>query len=229
MSSPSVAVRAGGSAGEDRQGGVPPDGAPSGTGRLLAGVAWLVLLLGLWLWGGTAPAGAPAGPAGPTTGDMAAAGRPPRGAPPPAHQDAAPRRLDIPAIGVRARVTPGGLDEHGALEPPSPGERAGAVAWYADGAAPGEPGTALMTGWLGDGPRPAVGQEVRVVRADGEVAGFTVADVRAVGRDGAAPGAPRRDAPAGLRLKLTTCGGPHDRPAGTCTDHMIVDASPTGT
>ncbi|MEU5221956.1 sortase [Streptomyces toyocaensis] len=231
MGSLRITVRAG----EGHQGGVPSGRAPSGTGRPLAGVAWLVLLLGLWLWGGTAPAGAPAGLTGPTTGDMAAAGRPPRGAPPPAHHAAVPRRLDIPALGVRAPVTPGGLDEHGVLAPPSPGERAGAVAWYADGAAPGEPGTALMAGWLGDGPRPAVGQEVRVVRADGEVAGFTVADVRAVGRDGAAPGArrtagaPRRDAPAGPRLTLITCGGPHDRAAGTCTDHVIVDASPAGT
>ncbi|WP_149548335.1 sortase domain-containing protein [Streptomyces marokkonensis] len=221
----------------------PSGSAPSGTGRLLAGVAWLVLLLGLWLWGGTAPAGAPAGAPGPTTGDMAAAGRPSRAEPPPAHHAAVPRRLDIPALGVRAPVTPGGLDERGTREPPSPGGRTGAVAWYADGAAPDEPGTALMAGRLEGGPRPAVGQEIQVVRADGEVAGFTVTDVRAVDRDVDRDGdgdasdarraahAPRRDAPSGLRVTLTliTCAGTHDRAVGTCTDRVVVDAHPTVT
>jgi hypothetical protein len=51
-----------------------------GTGRLLAGLAWLVLLLGVWQWGG-APADAPPGPAAPATGDMAAVGRPAHHAP----------------------------------------------------------------------------------------------------------------------------------------------------
>ncbi|MCT7357095.1 hypothetical protein N4P33_33880, partial [Streptomyces sp. 15-116A] len=48
---------------------------PSGTGRLLSGVAWTVLLLGLWLWGREA-GDVPPGLSGPATGDMAAAGRP---------------------------------------------------------------------------------------------------------------------------------------------------------
>ncbi|MFI2640345.1 hypothetical protein [Streptomyces sp. NPDC018610] len=55
---------------------------PYGTGRLLTGTAWLVLLLGLWLWGGRR-ADVPSGPVGPATGDMAAAGRPAQDAPTP--------------------------------------------------------------------------------------------------------------------------------------------------
>lgn len=51
-----------------------------GTGRLLAGLAWLVLLLGVWQWGG-ASAEAPQRPAAPATGDMAAVGRPAHDAP----------------------------------------------------------------------------------------------------------------------------------------------------
>ncbi len=45
-----------------------------GSGRLLAGAAWAVLLLGGWLWG----RGTPDGPAArhATTGDVAAVGRP---------------------------------------------------------------------------------------------------------------------------------------------------------
>ncbi|GGX09018.1 hypothetical protein GCM10010297_33140 [Streptomyces malachitofuscus] len=194
---------------------------PSGTGRLLAGVAWLVLLLGLWLWGGPAPAGAPAGLTGPATGDMAAAGRPP-----PAHSSTVPRRLDIPALDVRAPVTARGLDEHGALAPPPPG----AVAWYADGVVPGAPGTALMAGRIGDtGDLPAVGQEIRVVGADGETAGFTVRDVRVVDRDqydARRALAPRRD--GGAELRLITCGRADGRTAGDCAEHVIVSAFPAG-
>ncbi|MEU0459081.1 class F sortase, partial [Streptomyces sp. NPDC006129] len=48
----------------------------SGTGRLLTGVAWVVLLLGLWLWGREVT-DVRHGMSAPTTGDMAAAGRPP--------------------------------------------------------------------------------------------------------------------------------------------------------
>jgi hypothetical protein len=46
------------------------------TGRLLVGLAWVVLLLGVWLWGqGLGDVRQP--PAAPVvTGDMAAAGRP---------------------------------------------------------------------------------------------------------------------------------------------------------
>lgn len=190
--------------------------APSGTGRLLTGVAWVVLLLGLWLWGGPPPNGAPAGPAGPATGDMAAAGRPS-----PAPSATVPRRLDIPALGVRVPVTARDLDEHGALAPPPPGT----VAWYADGAAPGAPGTALMAGRIGDaGARPAVGQEIRVVGADGEAAGFTVRDVRVVARDRfdvRQAHAPRDDGRAELRL--ITCGR-----TAACGDRVVVTAYPAG-
>ncbi|MEV5936325.1 sortase [Streptomyces sp. NPDC052079] len=209
MGSLRITVRAGGGREEVRL--------PSGMGRLLAGVAWLVLLLGLWLWGGPAPAGTPAGLTGPATGDMAAAGRPSL-----AHSATVPRRLDMPALDVRAPVTARGLDEHGVLAPPPPG----AVAWYADGAVPGAPGTALMAARIGDaGNLPAVGQEIRVVGADGEAAAFTVRDVRVVDRDGPdarQAHAPRRDGRAELRL--ITCG----EAAGACAEHVIVSAYPAG-
>lgn len=54
-------------------------------GRLLAGLAWLVLLLGVWEWGGER-AEVPRGPVHPATvtGDMAAVGRPVKDSPPPA-------------------------------------------------------------------------------------------------------------------------------------------------
>ncbi|GGP88148.1 class F sortase [Streptomyces griseomycini] len=212
----------------------------SGTGRLLAGAAWLVLLLGLWLWG-RETTGVPSGTSGPTTGDMAAAGRPPQVELPPAHRPmgtAPPQRLDIPALGVRAPVIARGLDGRGAPEPP-PFDLPGVVGWYADGAAPGAAGTALMVGHVDTETRPAVfhevgtlrpGQGIRVVRADGGVAEFTVEDVRVVDRDdfdARQAYGPRRAGRAELRL--VTCGGSFDRASGHYTANVIVSAYLTGT
>src|SRR5690606_30547149 len=91
--------------------------ARSGSGRLLTGVAWVVLLLGLWLWGRDATDARP-GATGPATGDMAAAGRPPMVELPPAHRpldEALPERLVIPGLDVHAPVVSRGLDARGAL------------------------------------------------------------------------------------------------------------------
>lgn len=212
---------------------------PSGTGRLLTGVAWAVLLLGLWLWGREVTDVRP-GMSGPATGDMAAAGRPPQVELPPPHRPlagAAPQRLDIPGIGVQAPVVPRGLDERGALDPP-PFNRAGVVGWYEGGAAPGAPGTALMVGHVDTETRPAVfykvstlrpGQKIRVVRADATVAEFTVEDVQVLQRDrfdAQQAYGPRRTGRAELRL--VTCGGTFDEASDSYTANVVVSAYLTG-
>ena len=76
----------------------------SGSGRLLTGVAWAVLLLGLWLWG-RGVTDLRQGISAPATGDMAAVGRPPDAQLPPAVRplgDALPQRLNIPDLRVQA-------------------------------------------------------------------------------------------------------------------------------
>lgn len=214
--------------------------APSGTGRLLTGVAWVVLLLGLWLWGRDATDARP-GATGPATGDMAAAGRPPQVELPPAHRpldEALPERLEIPGLDVHAPVVSRGLDARGALDPP-PFDRPGVVGWYADGVTPGAPGTALMVGHVDTETRPAVfyrvstlraGQKIRVVRADDEVAEFTIEGIQVLERDGfdaqQAYG-PRRDGRAELRL--VTCGGTFDESTDSYTANVVVSAYLTGT
>ncbi|MFI1420151.1 sortase domain-bontaining protein [Streptomyces sp. NPDC020731] len=197
-------------------------GFPSGNGRLPAGVAWVVLLLGLWLWGGER-SDVPAGMSGAAAGDMAAAGRPPRTELPPAHRPlaaAVPQRLDIPALGVHVPVV---ADGHG---------RPGAVRWYADGVTPGEPGTALMAGSAALHPVDALGpgRKIRVARADTGAAEFTVEDVRVLARerfDARRAAGPRHEGRAELRL--VACGEEPDRVTGGCTADAIVSAYLTGT
>ncbi|MET7382508.1 sortase [Streptomyces sp. NPDC005526] len=164
------------------------------TGRLLAGLAWVVLLLGLWLWGRDLTDARPQS-TGPAIGDMAAVGRPPQDdrLPPAAAplRGALPQALDIPDLGVRAPVVARGLDGRGAVEPP-PADRPLLVGWYGDGVRPGAPGTAVLVGRSGTGTRPAVfarlgalrpGATVRVLRDDGRAAAFTVEDVKVLTRD----------------------------------------------
>ncbi|MEU3838970.1 class F sortase [Streptomyces sp. NPDC028635] len=212
----------------------------SGTARLVMGVAWAVLLLGLWLWG-MKVTDVRQGWSAPTTGDMAAAGRPPLAELPPAARPlkgAAPQRIDIPDLGVQAPVVGRGLDAEGAIEPP-PFDQAAVVGWYAGGAAPGAAGTALMVGHVDTATKPAVfyklstlkpGRTVRVVRADGHVAEFTVDDVEVLPRDhfdAHRAYGPHR--PGRAELRLITCGGTFDKASRSYTANVIVSAYLTGT
>ncbi|MFE7749380.1 class F sortase [Streptomyces sp. NPDC057428] len=205
---------------------------PAGTGRLLTGVAWAVLLLGLWLWGRAATAGNSA----PTTGDVAAVGRP-LGVPlPPAHDPldgAAPQRVEIPSVGIDADIVRRGLDGEGAIEPP-PFAAPKDVGWYADGTEPGAEGAAIFVGHVDTETKPAVfyglsaarpGEKVRVSRSDGKVAEFTIDDVQVFTRerfDAQKAYGPREDGRAELRL--ITCGGTYDHEAHAYTANVVVSA-----
>jgi sortase (surface protein transpeptidase) len=214
---------------------------PTYGGRLLMGVAWTVLLLGLWLWGWEVTDVRQAR-SDPVAGDVAAVGRPASMRLPPVARplrgDALPLRLDIPRLDVRAPVVARGLDAHGAIDPP-PYAQAGAVGWYAAGVKPGAAGAALMVGHLDTERRPAVfrhlgalrpGATVRVLRDDGRVAEFTVDDVQIVPRDRfdahQAYGAHR---PGRAELRLITCAGTFDRATRSYTANVIVSAYLTGT
>lgn len=210
-----------------------------GTGRLTTGVAWAVLLLGLWLWG-RAATDVRHGISAPTTGDVAAVGRPAQVELPPAvepSRGARPQRLDVPAMGVRAPVVPRGLDVDGAIDPPSY-DQPGVVGWYAGGTRPGATGVALFVGHVDTETRPAVfyrlsalrlGESVRVARDDGTVAEFTVDDVQVLGRDdfdAARAYGVRQSGRAELRL--ITCGGTFDQKSRTYTANVVVSAYLSG-
>ncbi|MFJ3206967.1 class F sortase [Streptomyces flaveolus] len=213
---------------------------PVGPGRLVSGIAWVVLLLGLWLWGREAT-DVREGISRPATGDMAAAGRPPDIPLPPAHTplgDALPERLDVPELGISAPVVARGLDGKGAIDPPS-FDQADAVGWYAAGVTPGAAGTALMVGHVDTETRPAVfykistlepGETIRVVRDDAEVAEFTVDDIQVLDRDGFDARQAYGPHDAGrAELRLITCGGTFDRATGGYTANVVVSAYLTGT
>ncbi|MDX3375151.1 class F sortase [Streptomyces sp. ME02-6991-2A] len=209
---------------------------PAGTGRLLTGVAWAVLLLGLWLWGRDASGGMSA----PTTGDVAAVGRP-LGAPlPPAHEPvegAAPRSVEVPSVGIDAPVVRRGLDKDGAIDPP-PYDLPQTAGWYGKGTRPGAEGAALLVGHVDTETKPAVfyglsavrpGEKVKVTREDGSVAEFTVDDVQVVTRerfDAEKAYGPRVDGRAELRL--ITCGGKYDQKSRSYTANVVVSAYLTG-
>ncbi|MFJ8844405.1 class F sortase [Streptomyces cyaneofuscatus] len=209
---------------------------PAGTGRLLTGVAWAVLLLGLWLWGRDASGGMSA----PTTGDVAAVGRP-LGAPlPPAHEPvegAAPRSVEVPSVGIDAPVVRRGLDKDGAIDPP-PYDLPQTAGWYGKGTEPGAEGAALFVGHVDTETKPAVfyglsavrpGEKVKVTREDGSVAEFTVDDVQVVTRerfDAEKAYGPRVDGRAELRL--ITCGGKYDQKSRSYTANVVVSAYLTG-
>ncbi|MGW1790964.1 sortase domain-containing protein [Streptomyces tubercidicus] len=187
-----------------RYGHPPRHGTTHRPAQLLTGVAWAVLLLGLWLWGRDLADGVAAQLA--TTGDVAAAGRPlGRPAPPHAHAHTPPPahaplraatttrpvRITLDALGVReAGITGRGLDGDGVLTPP-PYSSPQPVGWYAGGPQPGEAGAALLVTRpdVAHGPdaRRTVfhrltqlkpGERVDIRRADGSTARFTIEDVQ---------------------------------------------------
>lgn len=205
-----------------------------GAGRLVSVVAWALVLLLLWTWG-----------RGLTEGEFprevlpdAARGRLGDGSllPPPLRPlegTAAPLRVEIDAIGVRADVIPRGVDATGGVEPP-PYEAPDLAGWYRDGPAPGAAGAALLVGHVDTETDPAVfynlssvepGSEVSVARDDGARVTFTVESVEVVHRAEFDPGRvyEAHDARR-AELRLITCGGTFDRERRAYSANVVVSA-----
>ncbi|MGC4879948.1 class F sortase [Micromonospora sp. DT43] len=147
---------------------------------------------------------------------------------------AAPVRVRIPAIGVRAEIVAVGVDAAGVLEVP-PLDKPTVAGWYRHGVSPGETGNAVLVGHVDSPAGPAVffdlgrlraGQEIQVTRADARVTTFTVDGVHAYRKDAFPSGLVYGPADA-AGLRLITCGGPFDDATGNYVDNIVVFASRT--
>jgi hypothetical protein len=141
-----------------------------------------------------------------------------------------PVRLEIPAIGVSARLVRLGLGADGRMQVPGDFQAAG---WFTGAAEPGQLGPAVVAGHVDSHTGPAVfyrlrelrpGDEVRVVRADRRVVRFVVESLASY---------PKPEVPAervygpttAPALRLITCAGSFDRRRRSYRDNLVVEAT----
>ncbi|MEU0968950.1 class F sortase [Streptomyces sp. NPDC005917] len=142
-----------------------------------------------------------------------------------------PTRLLIPKISVDAPFTTLELAPSGQLRPP-PAADTNLVGWYADGAAPGEEGTAIIAGHVDTKTSAAVfvrldelgpGDRFAVLRADGTTANFAVDSSDTFAKEDF----PSERVYADTRrpeVRLITCAGDYDHNVKDYTENLVVFA-----
>ncbi|MFJ3306557.1 class F sortase [Streptomyces sp. NPDC086549] len=142
-----------------------------------------------------------------------------------------PTRLLIPKIGVDAPFTSLSMGPSGQLQPP-PADDVNLVGWYAQGASPGEAGTAIIAGHLDTTTSAAVfagleelkaGDHFSVRRTDGRTATFVVDSVATYDKADFPSHQVYADTPR-AEARLITCAGDYDRTAGDYTENLVVFA-----
>jgi len=142
---------------------------------------------------------------------------------------ARPLRIEIPAIGVRARVIGLGLNPDRSLEVPTDFAETG---WWTGGSRPGEPGPAIIAGHVDSTTGPAVfyrlgelraGDAIAVVGRDGSRARFTVQGSEQYPKT-RFPTARVYGRTTGPTLRLITCSGTFDQASGHYLDNTVVYA-----
>ncbi|MFJ8142767.1 class F sortase [Streptomyces sp. NPDC096013] len=161
--------------------------------------------------------------------DAAGGGAPPaRQVPHPPLSRSLPVKIAIPAIFIEAPVTGLDLDQRGRLGAP-PMSTPKVVGWFRGGPSPGEAGASLIVGHRDTKTGPAIflnlnalhpGDLVKVTRADGTTAAFTVDTVKRFAKDkfpdDKVYGATRRP-----ELRLMTCGGNFDKKQGYAANVVV--------
>jgi Sortase domain len=141
----------------------------------------------------------------------------------------APVGIEIPAIGVRARLVPLRLNSDGTLEVPT---RFGDAGWWAGGPRPGERGPAVIAGHVDSRTGPAVfyrlselraGDRISVVRRDGSRVRFVVRRTERYPK-ARFPTARVYGRTQGATLRVITCSGTFDRASGHYLDNAVVYA-----
>ncbi|MGW0843008.1 class F sortase [Streptomyces sp. NPDC002787] len=145
------------------------------------------------------------------------------------------KTVTVPYLGIKAPVMELHLDSRRRLPAP-PDDKPKTVGWYAEGPAPGGPGTAVVVGHRDTRTGPAVfaalgmikpGRTVEVRRADGRIAVYTVDAVKTYEKDRFPDKEVygHRNRP---ELRLITCGGVYDRRKGYASN-VVVFAHLTAT
>ncbi|NGN95071.1 class F sortase [Nocardioides sp. KC13] len=209
--------------------------APAPGRGLLAylGLACSVLLItaGLAIGLGTGPGEGPSGPAAPRATDPRVPETHPAYLSREGVDEDAPVRLEIPAIGIDQRLLRLGLDKHKQLQVPTMAQ-ADRPGWYRYSPIPGDIGPSVIAGHVDTTEGPAVfyrlreldkGDTIRVHRADGQLAVFTVTKVRLVRKSRF----PTKEVYGPIRyagLRLITCGGGYNQDRGGYQRNLVVFA-----
>jgi hypothetical protein len=198
----------------------------------LVGAAALSLGLTLGLTGCGMAAGPWASAAGPNLTSPIVTGAPVAPAAPLAA--AAPVGLRIDSINASSTLVPLGLNANRTVAVP-PVATPMQASWYRLGPAPGAPGPAVILGHVnGDGEEGIFarlnevkpGDQVKVSRADGKIAVFTVTKLQQVAKNAFPTTAVYGDTPA-AELRLVTCGGDFDQSKHSYADSIIAFATLT--
>jgi Sortase domain len=151
----------------------------------------------------------------------------------PAPSAGAPKQVRIPALGVRAAISPVAIDvRRGVLDLPASIQRAG---WWQDGMTPGaRSGTILIVAHV-DSARAGAGAFFKLRHAKpGEAVQITTHARTYTYRVASLHTYPKHALPTNVyardgtpRLVLITCGGPFDAATGHYRDNVVVTAVPT--
>jgi len=147
---------------------------------------------------------------------------------------AAPVGLRIDSINASSTLVPLGLNANRTVAVP-PVATPMQASWYRLGPAPGAPGPAVILGHVnGDGKEGIFarlnevkpGDQVKVSRADGKTAVFTVTKLQQVAKNAFPTTAVYGDT-AAAELRLVTCGGDFDQSKHSYADSIIAFATLT--
>jgi LPXTG-site transpeptidase (sortase) family protein len=142
-----------------------------------------------------------------------------------------PTRIEIPALDVSAPMMTLGLSDSGSVQVP-PLENHNLAGWYKGSVTPGVRGTSVILGHVDSYTGESVffniktlraGDRVKVVRADGSTAVFSVDGVQKVVKS-TFPAETIYANTSYPSLRLITCGGPFDKADGQYLDNIVVYA-----
>lgn len=199
---------------------------------------------------GTSDAGAPPAASASPSGSLPAAGatpvatspapktkapaapKSPAAVVPPVLPRSEPKALDIPSVGLRTELIHLGLRPNGSLEVPEDTGNGAPASWYNGSPTPGERGPSVILGHVNalggnkgvfaDLRRLKPGADIRVARADGSTAVFTVVRGALYGKD-SFPTLEVYGNTAGSELRLITCDG-YDPATGLFDDNYVIYA-----